>query len=57
MKFIVIATIVIVFLILVILLRALVAPIYLIGSVLISYLSALGIGTLVFQLILGQEMH
>lgn len=56
-KFIVIATILIVFLILVILLRAIVAPIYLIGSVLVSYLSALGIGTLVFQGILGQEIH
>ena len=56
-QFIVIATIIIVFLILCILLRAIVAPLYLIGSVLISYLSALGIGTIVFQLILGQEMH
>ncbi len=55
--YIVFATIVIVFLILAILLRALVAPLYLIGSVLISYLSALGIGVIVFQLILGQEMH
>lgn len=57
MKLIVIATIIIVFLILCILLRAVVAPIYLIGSVLISYLSALGIGVIVFQLILGQQMH
>lgn len=57
MKLIVIATIIIVFLILCILLRAVVAPIYLIGSVLVSYLSALGIGVIVFQLILGQQMH
>ena len=55
--FIVFATIVIVFLILVVLLRAIVAPLYLIGSVLISFLSALGIGVIVFQLILGQDLH
>jgi putative drug exporter of the RND superfamily len=56
-RFIVIATILIVFMILVALLRAIVAPLYLICSVLISYLSALGIGVIVFQLILGQELH
>ncbi len=56
-KFIVIATVLIVFLILVLLLRAIVAPIYLIGSVLVSYLSALGIGVILFQFILGQGMH
>jgi putative drug exporter of the RND superfamily len=56
-EFIIVATIIIVFLILVALLRAIVAPLYLMGSVLISYLSALGIGVIAFQLILGQEMH
>jgi putative drug exporter of the RND superfamily len=56
-EFIVFATIIIVFLILVTLLRAVVAPLYLIGSVLISYFSALGIGVIVFQLILGQGLH
>ncbi|MBY0442234.1 MAG: RND family transporter [Mycobacteriaceae bacterium] len=56
-RFIVMATVFIVFLILVVLLRALVAPLYLIGSVLISYLSALGIGVIVFQLILGKDLH
>ena len=56
-NFIVFATIIIVFLILVVLLRAIVAPLYLIGSVLISFLSALGIGVIVFQLILGKELH
>jgi putative drug exporter of the RND superfamily len=56
-NFIVIATVLIVFLILVTLLRAIVAPLYLIASVLISYLSAIGIGVLVFQLILGQDLH
>ena len=55
--FIVIATIIIVFLILVALLRAIVAPLYLIGSVLLSYLSAMGLGVLVFQLILGKDLH
>jgi putative drug exporter of the RND superfamily len=55
--FIVFATIIIVFLILVGLLRAVVAPLYLIGSVLLSYLSAMGLGVLVFQMILGQNLH
>lgn len=57
MNFIIIATIVIVFLILVLLLRAIVAPLYLIASVLLSYMSALGIGVLVFQFLLGKELH
>ncbi|OBK96455.1 hypothetical protein A5645_08390 [Mycobacterium asiaticum] len=57
MNFIIIATIIIVFLILVILLRAIVAPLYLIASVLLSYLSALGIGVLIFQFLLGKELH
>jgi len=56
-NFIVVATILIVFLILVALLRAVVAPLYLIGSVLLSYLSAMGLGVLVFQIILGQNLH
>ena len=55
--FIVLVTIAIVFLILVLLLRAIVAPLYLIGSVLISFLSALGIGVIVYQFILGKELH
>jgi RND superfamily putative drug exporter len=33
-----------------------VAPLYLIASVVISYLSALGIGVVLFQFILGQEL-
>ncbi|MHA7651306.1 MMPL/RND family transporter [Mycobacterium sp. ML4] len=56
-RFIIVATIIIVFLILVLLLRAIVAPLYLIASVLLSYLSALGIGVLVFQFLLGKELH
>jgi putative drug exporter of the RND superfamily len=53
---IIVMTILIVFLILVALLRAVVAPLYLIASVVISYLSALGIGVIVFQFILGQGL-
>lgn len=50
-------TVCIVLLILIVLLRAIVAPLYLIGSVIVSYLAALGIGVIVFQFLLGQEMH
>jgi putative drug exporter of the RND superfamily len=57
LHFFIIATIIIVLLILVVLLRAIVAALYLIASVLLSYLSALGIGVIVFQLILGQQLH
>ncbi|MGO9927280.1 MAG: MMPL family transporter, partial [Mycobacterium sp.] len=57
LRFIIVMTICVVLLILIALLRAIVAPLYLIGSVIISYMSALGIGVIVFQLILGQEMH
>jgi putative drug exporter of the RND superfamily len=53
---IIIMTILIVFLILVAILRAVVAPLYLIASVVLSYLSALGIGVIVFQVILGQPL-
>ena len=53
---IIVMTILIVFLILVAILRAVVAPLYLIASVVISYLSALGIGVIVFQFILGQDL-
>ena len=53
---IIVMTILIVFLILVALLRAVVAPLYLIASVVISYLSALGVGVIVFQFILGQTL-
>jgi RND superfamily putative drug exporter len=56
-RFFLIATFLIVLLILIILLRSIVAPLYLIGSVMLSYLSALGLGVLVFQVILGQELH
>jgi putative drug exporter of the RND superfamily len=56
-RFIVVMTVCVVLLILIVLLRAIVAPLYLIGSVIVSYLSALGIGVIVFQFILGGEMH
>ncbi len=55
--FIIVMTICVVLLILIALLRAIVAPLYLIGSVIISYMSALGIGVIVFQFILHEEMH
>jgi RND superfamily putative drug exporter len=56
MRFILTMTILVVLLILIALLRAVVAPLYLIASVAISYLSALGIGVVVFQFILGQHI-
>jgi putative drug exporter of the RND superfamily len=55
-RLIIVITVIVVFLILVALLRAVVAPLYLVGSVLISYLSAVGVGVIVFQFILGQEL-
>jgi RND superfamily putative drug exporter len=56
MRFILIMTILVVFLILIALLRSIVAPLYLIASVVVSFLSALGIGVVVFQFILGQNL-
>jgi RND superfamily putative drug exporter len=56
MRFILTMTILVVLLILIVLLRAVVAPLYLIASVAISFLSALGIGVIVFQFILGQNL-
>jgi RND superfamily putative drug exporter len=56
MRFILTMTILVVLLILIVLLRAVVAPLYLIASVAISFLSALGIGVVVFQFILGQDL-
>ncbi len=56
-RLIIVVTILVVLVILIALLRAIVAPLYLIASVILSYLSALGIGVVVFQFILGQELH
>lgn len=55
-RFIVIFTLIVVFFILMILLRAIVAPIYLVLSVILSYMSALGIGVVFFQFVLHQDM-
>lgn len=54
--FIVVMTVAVVFLILVLLLRAIVAPLYLVATVILSCLSALGIGVLVFQVMLDQPI-
>ncbi len=56
-RFIIAVTLLVVLLTLIALLRAVVAPLYLVASVIISYLSAVGIGALVFQFILGQQLH
>jgi RND superfamily putative drug exporter len=56
-RFIIAATLIVVLLTLMVLLRAVVAPLYLVGSVVISYFAAIGIGVLTFQFILGQPLH
>ncbi|BBY51847.1 putative membrane protein, MmpL family [Mycolicibacterium arabiense] len=50
------ATLLIVGMILVLLLRALLAPLYLLGTVVLNYTASLGIGVLVFQWGLGYEI-
>jgi len=56
-RFIIAVTLLVVLVTLMTLLRAFVAPLYLVASVVISYLSAVGIGVLVFQFALGQQLH
>lgn len=56
LRYIIIMTLVVVFLILAAILRAVIAPIYLVFSVVLSFVSALGIGVVFFQFVLGQEM-
>jgi putative drug exporter of the RND superfamily len=56
LRLIIVLTLVVVFLILVALLRAIVAPLYLIASVVISYLSAMGLGVAFFQFIRHQHI-
>ncbi|AQA05613.1 hypothetical protein BVC93_28195 [Mycobacterium sp. MS1601] len=56
-KFIIIVTLVVVFLILAIILRAVIAPLYLVASVVLSFVSAVGIGVLFFQFLLGEHLH
>ena len=56
-RFIIVVTLIVVLLTLMVLLRSIVAPLYLVGSVVISYFAAIGIGVLVFQFLLGQQLH
>jgi RND superfamily putative drug exporter len=56
-RFIIVATLIVVLLTLMVLLRAIVAPLYLVGSVVISYFAAIGVGVFAFQFILGQQLH
>ena len=57
LRLIIVLTLVVVFLILVALLRAIVAPLYLIASVVVSYMSALGLGVAFFQFICHQHIY
>ena len=56
-RLIVIVTLLVVFAILVLVLRAIVAPLYLIASVVISFLSAVGVGVVFFQFVLHQAIY
>lgn len=56
-RLVVIVTLLVVFLILVAVLRAVVAPLYLIASVVISYLSAVGLGVVFFQFVCHQPLY
>lgn len=56
-RFIIAATLIVVLLTLMLLLRAVIAPLYLVGSVVVSYFAAIGIGVLTFQFLLGEELH
>lgn len=56
-RFIIAITMIVVLLTLMLLLRAIIAPLYLVGSVVVSYFAALGIGVLVFQYLFGQQLH
>ncbi|MCV7314708.1 RND family transporter [Mycolicibacillus parakoreensis] len=56
-RYIIIATLIVVLLTLMLLLRALIAPLYLVGSVVISFFAALGIGVLTFQFLFDQQLH
>jgi putative drug exporter of the RND superfamily len=56
-RFIIITALIVVLLTLMVLLRSIVAPLYLVGSVVISYFAAIGIGVLTFQVLLGEELH
>lgn len=56
-RFIIIATLIVVLLTLMVLLRSVIAPFYLVGSVVISFFAAMGVGILTFQFVLGQQLH
>ncbi|WP_051088061.1 RND family transporter [Mycobacterium sp. 155] len=56
-RYIIVATLIVVLLTLMLLLRSIVAPLYLVGSVVISYFAAMGISVLVFQYLLHQPLH
>ncbi|MBV8182777.1 MAG: RND family transporter [Mycobacterium sp.] len=57
LRLIIIMTLLVVLVILIVLLRAIVAPLYLIASVVISYLSAVGVGVIFFQFVLHQPIN
>lgn len=57
LRYIIIMTLVVVFLILAMILRAIVAPLYLVASVVLSFVSAMGIGVVFFQFFLGQDIY
>jgi RND superfamily putative drug exporter len=57
LRLIIIVTLLVVLVILILLLRAIVAPLYLIASVVISYLSAVGVGVIFFQFVLHQPIN
>jgi len=56
-RFIIAVTLIVVLTTLMLLLRAIIAPLYLVVSVVISYFAALGLSVLVFQYGLGQQLH
>ena len=56
-RYIIAATLIVVLLTLMVLLRSLIAPLYLVGSVVVSFFAAIGIGVLTFQFIGGQQLH
>lgn len=56
-RFIIAATLIVVLLTLMVLLRAIIAPLYLVGSVVFSYFAAIGLGVLTFQVLLGEQLH
>ncbi|MBY0286512.1 MAG: MMPL family transporter [Mycobacteriaceae bacterium] len=56
-RFIIVTALIVVLLTLIVLLRSIVAPLYLVGSVVLSYFAAIGIGVLTFQVLLGEALH